>query len=59
MDERQGGIFASLRAVFSGGVFGTETKKNEKNIGKLEDSIVIEKKSSEEDENNSDEEAKK
>lgn len=59
LDERQGGIFASLKAVFSGGVFGTETKKNEKTtLGQLEDSIVIEKKSSEEDENDSEEEKK-
>ena len=56
LDEKQGGLFASLRAVFSGGVFGTDTKKREKNSNMLDDSIVIEKKSSEEDEKESDKE---
>ena len=47
-DENQGGIFASLKAVFTGGVFRNDPKKME-NGEKLEGSIVIEKKSSEED----------
>ena len=50
-EENQGGIFASLKAVFTGGVFSrTDQKKQERNACQLEDSIVIEKKSSEEEE---------
>lgn len=47
VDDNQGGIFASLKAVFSGGVFRTDTKKTEGGLDALEDSIIIEQKSSE------------
>ena len=53
VDEKEGGIFASLRAVFSTGVFRTSEKKTEGGLDALEDSIIIEKKSSEEDKNES------
>ena len=53
VDDNQGGIFASLKAVFSGGVFRTDTKKTEGGLDALEDSIIIEQKSSEK-ENESD-----
>ena len=47
VDANEGGIFASLKAVFSGGVFRTDTKKREGGLDDLEDSIIIEQKSSE------------
>lgn len=50
-EQNQGGIFASIRAVFTGTVFRTDQKKQERSVNQLEDSIVIEKKSSEEAEN--------
>ena len=51
IDVEQSGIFASIKAVFTGKVFGTDTQKQEKNYrmeNSLSESIVIEKKSSEE-----------
>ena len=53
-DEKQGGIFASIKAVFGVGMFSTDVKRPEGAKSLLEDSVVIEKKSSEEDDKASD-----
>lgn len=58
IDVEQSGIFASIKAVFTGKVFGTDTQKQEKNNrmeNSLSDSIVIEKKSSEENDSDKNE----